>query len=114
MNPAEPAPLETANGDDDARALPSVEPSRGPGPSASRAPSQPARVDRSIAKMIAYKRIVTGAISLVLAVVMVAIGVAKHNTPPMLGLAVAIFLAGGGWTLRDGIRLKRELSATAR
>lgn len=109
MNPADPAHLETADGDDASPAQPD-----GRGPTVGRSGPGPARVDRSIATMIAYKRIVTGALSLVLAVVMVSIGVAKHNTPPMLGLAVAIFLAGGGWTLRDGLRLKRELAATAR
>ena len=70
----------------------------------------PKSVDRSIAKMIATKRIVTGSASLITGVVFLVI-LAVHGTrpPPIAALALLIFFVGGGWTLRDGLRLRREL-----
>ena len=70
----------------------------------------PKTVDRSIAKMIATKRIVTGSASVITGIVFLVI-LAAHGTrpPPIAMLALAIFFAGGGWTLRDGLRLRRDL-----
>ncbi len=67
-------------------------------------------VDRSIAKLVATKRIVTGSMSLIAGVAVI-VGVLMHggSPPPMAGLALLIFFGGGYWTLRDGIRLRREL-----
>ncbi len=70
----------------------------------------PQTVDRSIAKMIATKRIITGSLALCAGV---GLGVAAYmhgSAPtPTLGLALLIFFVGGGWTLRDGVRLRRDL-----
>jgi hypothetical protein len=70
----------------------------------------PRTVDRSIAKMIATKRIVTGTLAILLGVGL-AIAATIHGSAPTpgLGLALLIFFAGGAWTLRDGLRLRREL-----
>lgn len=74
----------------------------------------PRTVDRSIARMIATKRVITGCLGLIGGVVLLAIGI-YHGGPPSLalGLALVIFLGGGAWTLRDGIRLRRELRQSA-
>jgi hypothetical protein len=70
----------------------------------------PKTVDRQIARAIAYKRIVTGAVALAAGVAILALVVQHGGPPPALaGLALAIFWGGGGWTLRDGLRLRREL-----
>ena len=77
----------------------------------------PRTVDRSIARMIATKRIITGSLALMAGVAMTVIALMHGASPtPQLGLALLIFFAGGVWTLRDGLRLRRELasSATAR
>ncbi|MDB4946201.1 MAG: hypothetical protein JWP97_5735 [Labilithrix sp.] len=73
-------------------------------------PQMPRTVDRSIAKMIATKRVVTGSLSIVagLALAGYALSIGAHPSV-RLGLALLIFLAGGSWTLRDGLRLKRDL-----
>jgi len=72
----------------------------------------PRTIDRSIAKMIATKRIITGSLALCAGA---GLGVAAYlhgGAPtPTLGLALLIFFVGGGWTLRDGVRLRRELRA---
>lgn len=70
----------------------------------------PRTVDRSIAKLIATKRIITGTIAILLGVAL-GIAAAIHGTAPTpgLGLALLIFFAGGAWTLRDGLRLRRDL-----
>ena len=70
----------------------------------------PRTVDRSIAKMIAYKRISTGVLALLAGIGLV-ISAVIHGSPPTpaLGLALLIFFAGGVWTLRDGLRVRREL-----
>jgi hypothetical protein len=74
----------------------------------------PRTVDRSIAKMVAYKRISTGTIMLLAGVGMIVAAV-LHGTPPTPGLALAllIFFGGGGWTLRDGLRTRRDLRESA-
>lgn len=74
----------------------------------------PRTVDRSIARMIATKRLITGSLGLVGGVVLLVIAIVRGGAPtPGLGLALVIFFAGGAWTLRDGIRLRRELRRTA-
>lgn len=67
-------------------------------------------VDRKFARLVAYKRIMTGSMSLGAAVVL-SIATAMHGGAPPLpfGLAMVIFVGGGIWTLRDGLRLRREL-----
>lgn len=72
--------------------------------------AQPQQVDRSFARLVAYKRIMTGSLSLTAAVVF-SIAVALHGGAPPISFAIAIviFVGGGIWTLRDGLRLRREL-----
>jgi len=67
-------------------------------------------VDRSIARMIAYKRISTGGLSIACGVGLIVALLMHGSAPPIAGLALLIFFGGGGWTLRDGLRLRRELS----
>ena len=66
-------------------------------------------VDRSIARMIAWKRIVTGSISIACGVALVVALIAHGHPPPIAGIGILIFVGGGAWTLRDGLRLRREL-----
>lgn len=71
-------------------------------------------VDRGIARMIALKRIFTGVTALVAGVVTIVVALSRGGPPPgMFVLAILIFFGGGAWSLRDGIRLKRELERTA-
>lgn len=74
----------------------------------------PRTVDRSIAKMIATKRIITGSLMIVAGVAF-AIACVVHGARPsgQLGLALLIFFAGGSWALRDGLRVRKELQRTA-
>jgi len=66
-------------------------------------------VDRSFARMVAYKRIVTGSLSMACGVGLIILLVSRGNAPPIAALALLIFFGGGAWTLRDGLRLRREL-----
>ncbi|MBX3209282.1 MAG: hypothetical protein KF764_29890 [Labilithrix sp.] len=66
-------------------------------------------VDRSIARMIAFKRIFTGGLSIACGVGLVVLLALRGSPPPIAGLALLIFFGGGAWTLRDGLRLRREL-----
>ena len=67
-------------------------------------------VDRRIAQAIAYKRIFTGILALAGGVGVCVVAVVHGGTPsPLVLLALTIFFVGGLWTLRDGIRLRREL-----
>ena len=59
--------------------------------------------------MIAYKRIVTGGVSLACGVALVIALAVRGSAPAAAGLALVIFFGGGAWTLRDGLRLRREL-----
>jgi hypothetical protein len=69
-------------------------------------------VDRSFARMVALKRIITGSLSIACGVALI-IALASHGSaPPIAGLALVIFFGGGAWTLRDGLRLRRELQRT--
>lgn len=73
-------------------------------------PVMPRTVDRSIARMIATKRLITGTLGLVAGVALVVVAVSHGGAPtPAMGLALLIFFGGGAWTLRDGLRLRREL-----
>jgi len=70
----------------------------------------PRTIDRSIAKMVATKRIITGTLALCAGVGMVAVAIQHGGSPtPALGLALVIFFGGGAWALRDGLRLRRDL-----
>jgi hypothetical protein len=70
----------------------------------------PGTVDRSIARMIAVKRIATGITALAAGVVTVFVALG-HGGPPTGGLVLtlAIFFGVGAWALRDGLRLRRAL-----
>ena len=66
-------------------------------------------VDRAFMKMVCLKRIVTGSLSIACGVALI-IALAYHgNPPPIAGLALLIFFGGGAWTLRDGLRMRRDL-----
>ncbi|HWL85261.1 MAG TPA: hypothetical protein VNO21_05640 [Polyangiaceae bacterium] len=70
-------------------------------------------VDRTFAKMIAYKRIITGSLGLLGAVVMTIIAFMQDRPlSPLFALSIVIFVGGGGWALRDGLRLRRELASS--
>lgn len=66
-------------------------------------------VDVSVARFIALKRIGTGALSLVFGVALIVALAVRGNPPPLAGIALILFFGGGAWTLRDGIRLRREV-----
>lgn len=66
-------------------------------------------VDRSFARMVALKRIATGALSIACGIALSVALVVHGSPPPAAGVALLIFLGGGAWTLRDGVRLRREL-----
>ncbi len=70
----------------------------------------PRTIDRSIARMVATKRIITGSLALSAGTGLLTFAI-MHGAKPTPGLALAllIFFVGGVWTLRDGIRLRREL-----
>lgn len=66
-------------------------------------------VDRSFARMVAFKRIITGSVSILCGVGLIVALVVHGSPPPIAGIALLIFFGGGAWTVRDGIRLRREL-----
>jgi hypothetical protein len=69
-------------------------------------------VDRSFARFVALKRIFTGTLALLFGSAMVWVALRQdHPAVPRIALVLvlAIFFGGGVWTLRDGIRLRREL-----
>ncbi len=69
-----------------------------------------ATVDRSTARLIAYKRVVTGSLSLAAGFATVAVVALQGRAfTGMVALALLLFFGGGTWTLRDGLRLRREL-----
>jgi hypothetical protein len=74
-------------------------------------------VDRSIVRMIATKRIATGIVSITagsLALAYVAVRSVDISNIKLLGFAfLAISFGGGAWSLRDGLRLNRELKKPA-
>ncbi len=66
-------------------------------------------VDRSFARLIALKRMTTGTLSLASGIGL-SVALAVHGSPPPIAaIALAILFGGGAWTLRDGLRLRREL-----
>lgn len=69
--------------------------------------------DLKMARMIAYKRLITGSLALMAGVVTIVIGLGQHPMTAQLGLALVIFFGGGAWTLRDGLRLRREIKLAA-
>lgn len=73
----------------------------------------PPTVDRRLAQLIAYKRIVTGVLGLLAGAAVIALAVSHGGLSPLIVLALALFVGGGVWTLRDGIRLRRELAHRA-
>jgi len=69
-------------------------------------------VDRSFAKMVAYKRLITGTLGLAGGVVLtITAFMQERSLTPLFGLGIVIFVGGGGWALRDGIRLLRQLAS---
>jgi hypothetical protein len=80
-------------------------------------PKAPRMVDRSIVRMIATKRIATGIVSITagtLALIYVAVRSIDISNIKLLGVAfLAISFGGGSWSLRDGLRLNRELKKPA-
>ncbi len=70
-------------------------------------------VDRSFAKMVAYKRITTGSLSIACGVALIVALAVHGRPPPIAAVALLLFFGGGAWTLRDGLRLRRELARTA-
>lgn len=59
--------------------------------------------------MVALKRIITGSLSIACGLGLI-IALAIHGSPPPIaGVALVIFFGGGAWTLRDGLRLRREI-----
>jgi len=76
-------------------------------------PLMPRTVDRSIARMIATKRIITGSLSLAAGLGLTLFAIQHGGRPtPGLGLALLIFFGAGAWTLRDGLRLRRDLKSS--
>jgi hypothetical protein len=64
--------------------------------------------------MVAYKRLVTG-VAGILGTVVLGIALAARGSKldghslALAGIAAALFVGGGSWSLRDGLRGLREL-----
>jgi len=72
----------------------------------------PRLVDRSIARLIAAKRLFTAAASLMFAgALSFSFWQHPHALSPEVGVAVVLLVGGGLWSLRDGLRLRRHLAA---
>lgn len=69
-------------------------------------PPMPRAVDRGVVRVIAWKRTITGALSLVAAVALLVVA-GRHGDHPMarVYLGALLFVFGGAWALRDGVRL---------
>ena len=67
--------------------------------------SRPQKIDRGFVKLIAYKRFSTAFLSYAAAIGLT-IAVVMHGGAPALqfALALVIFIGGGTWALRDGLR----------
>jgi hypothetical protein len=76
--------------------------------------SRPQKIDRSFVKLIAYKRFSTAILSYAAAIGLT-VAVVLHGGAPMIqfALALVIFIGGGTWALRDGLRLRRELTSSS-
>ena len=69
-----------------------------------------ATVDRKTASLVAWKRLVTGGVSLAFAVALAGFAIARGRGPyGQVALGVALFVATGAWAIRDGLRLRRAL-----
>lgn len=70
-------------------------------------------VDRSIARLIATKRIATGIVSIAAGCTGLVWVILRHGNVGNAHMLVAAFLVicfgGGAWSLRDGLRLHHEL-----
>lgn len=76
--------------------------------------SRPQKIDRSFVKLITYKRFTTAALSYAAAIGLTVAVTVHGSAPPLqLALALVIFVGGGTWALRDGLRLRRELNASS-
>lgn len=76
--------------------------------------SRPQKVDRGFVKLITYKRFSTAALSYAAAIGLTIAVVVHGSAPPLqFALALVIFVGGGTWALRDGLRLRRELNAAS-
>ena len=75
-----------------------------------------ASVDKKFAQMVAYKRVFTGCagfIGGVVLIVLLATRQAQLNQRTLISaaIALALFFGGGAWSMRDGLRVLRELRA---
>jgi hypothetical protein len=70
-------------------------------------------VDAAFVRAVAYKRIFTACASACASIALVYVVASRHTQEPrslaMTALALAIFIGGGAWSLKDGLRLVREL-----
>lgn len=75
-------------------------------------PPRPQTIDRGFVKLITIKRFITAGLSYAAAIGLT-IAVVLHGGAPAFQLAAALllFVGGGTWALRDGLRLRRELNA---
>ncbi len=71
-----------------------------------------ATVDRAFMRMVCIKRIVTGSVSILCGFALIVALVWHGSAPPMAALGLLIFFGGGAWTLRDGLRMRRDLPRT--
>jgi hypothetical protein len=76
--------------------------------------SRPQKIDRGFVKLVTYKRFSTALLSYAAAIGLTIAVVVHGSAPPLqFALALVIFIGGGTWALRDGLRLRRELNASA-
>jgi len=70
-------------------------------------------IDVRFVRMVAYKRVVTGGAGLLLGPLVLAFTIAapgRTGQSTMLGVfGFLAFVGGGGWALRDGLRIVRDL-----
>ncbi|MBP9113571.1 MAG: hypothetical protein KBF88_12235 [Polyangiaceae bacterium] len=67
-------------------------------------------IDPKFASLVAWKRVVTGSLGLLFAAGLVWLSSSDpFYRTPKLGVAIALFAGGGGWALRDGLRLRKDL-----
>ncbi len=70
-------------------------------------------IDARFVRIVAYKRVVTGGVGLLLGPLVLAFALtapARTGQSTMLGVfGFLAFVGGGGWALRDGVRTLRDL-----
>ncbi len=70
-------------------------------------------VDARFVRLVAYKRVITGALGIVAGPLTLAAALRapwKTTESAMLGvIGLLVFAGGGAWALRDGLRLLRDL-----